>query len=452
MMKNYPARLADFGITMPEISLPAQTVNLEKWAVIACDQYTQDKEFWRRCAETVGSAPSTLNIIFPEVYLGDEDADSRIMAIHKTMRSYIEPEYTPRAILAPSRHAGVFIERETESGTRRGFLMCIDLEKYDWRKGSASLIRSSEETIEERLPPRVIIRNGAPLECPHILLLIDDAENMLMSLFEKLLRGAPYVYETALANGAGSVRGRFVFRMNDWAFIADAITFLHRQSITRYGEDRGFIFAVGDGNHSLAAAKAVWEQYKTEHIGDKNVMNHNARYALVEIVNLYDNALRFEPIHRVFYGMDIKTLRAALMKTGIFTEENTANSEELARLVKDSSASGMRFGLFSNESRVLLKTSGNGVAAAVLEPILQSVIKTAREEGRTLSIDYIHGVDELIKLINSDSNTTGIIMPPFRKEGLFGCIAENGPLPRKSFSMGSALEKRFYLECRKLFW
>jgi hypothetical protein len=449
-METILAQLETLGIAIPEISLPSPHIDLQKWAVIACDQYTQDRDYWKNLDERIGDAPSTLRLIFPEVYLGDDDAGSRAAAIHQTMSAYLQGEYTAHQILSPGRRAGVFIERENERGVRRGFLLAVDLERYDWRRGGQSLIRATEETIEERLPPRVKIRENAPLECPHILLLIDDPENMLMGIFDKLMKDAPLAYSGTLNNG-DMVRGRSVYRKTDWAFINDALQHLYRRSITNSGSEKAVLFAVGDGNHSLAAAKETWERYKAAHRGESGLETHRARYAMVEIVNLYDPNLRFEPIHRAFFNLSHNELLAAARARGIFEEREAAGFDALLRAAGEKDGAKNRFGIFSQNKWTLLESPGGRAAALDMEPLLQDLLREGQAEPPPRSLDYIHGEKELRRIVDSSSGVCGVLMPPFQKEGLFKTIAENGPLPRKSFSIGGAEDKRFYLECRKLF-
>ncbi|GMO27340.1 MAG: DUF1015 domain-containing protein [Termitinemataceae bacterium] len=448
-MNVNPASLAELGVKIPEISLPAASVNIEKWAVIACDQWTQDRDYWLDVANYVGDSPSTLRLIFPEVYLNDENIDERISAIHATMDSYIKNEYKTSSVLAPSRKAGVFVERTIKSGVRRGFIMALDLEKYDWKRNSTSIIRCTEDTIEERLPPRVKIRTKAPLEVPHILVLIDDKENLLMGLFEKLLHNAPIIYKSALMKDGGSVQGRLVYRQNDWNFISDTLNHLYRSSITKFGADNAFLFAVGDGNHSLAAAKTVWEQYKAENKNTPDFNNeHRARYALVEVVNLYDEMLKFEPIHRVLLKINAEDALAALQASGKFNISPQTDIKRLNQLVAEENAGKNRYAFISRFKLALLESEGSAAATVALEPVLQNILR----EKQSASLDYLHDADELCRISLSRDDAAGIILPPFKKDGLFETIAKNGPLPRKSFSMGAACEKRYYLECRKLFY
>lgn len=410
----------------------------QKWAVIACDQYTQDAAYWEGVASFVGGAPSTLHMIYPEIYLDSSDRAGRIERIHKTMRTYVEKIHSGNAVLNPPRRAGAYIERTTRYGTRHGLLLAIDLERYDWRADSQTIIRATEDTLPERLPPRMEVRKGAALELPHILLLIDDHENILTSLLRKLLARAPVAYDTPLMMGGGRVRGKLLYRKNDWALIRDVFEHLSRTSINRYKTDKPFLFAVGDGNHSLAAAKAVWDGYKTAHQGETGIENHPARYATAEIVNLHNPAIMFEPIHRVVFNTDMDSILKIFAALPGFFSEETGGIEQLRRMVEDTSAPENRFGIVGDGRCVLVKCSGGKLLTARIDPLLGGI-----------ETDYIHGEAELLRLAGQGG--VGILLPPFNKQGLFETIVTDGPMPRKSFSMGDANEKRFYLEARQLF-
>ncbi|MDR2803865.1 MAG: DUF1015 domain-containing protein [Treponema sp.] len=441
-MDEIKKRLAAIGIKIPQIILPSKMVDLKKWAVIACDQFTQDAGYWEKVAAFTENAPSTFNLIYPEIYLNQKDRSERIKRIHETMCLYNDTIFTENAILNPPRQAGAFIERVTQHGIRRGVVLAIDLEAYDWKADSQSIIRATEGTLPERLPPRMEIRRGACLELPHILLLINDTENILMPLLEKLLVKAPVIYDTPLMLDGESVRCRLLYRKNDWALIQDVFEHLARTSFNRFHIENPFLFAVGDGNHSLAAAKAVWDEYKAAHADDENINNHPARYALVEVVNLYDTAIVFEPIHRIVFNADAEKILGILSALPGFSSREVGGKEQLKNMVADNAAES-RCGIVSGEQAILVKYSGGKSPTADIDPLLES-----------LELDYIHGEDELFRLASKQDGgvaAAGILLPPFSKKGLFESIASSGPLPRKSFSMGDAGEKRFYLECRQLF-
>jgi uncharacterized protein (DUF1015 family) len=354
------------------------------------------------------------------------------------MRGYVEKLYSSNAPLNPPRRAGAYIERTTRHGTRHGLMLAIDLESYDWHADSQTIIRATEDTLPERLPPRMEIRKGAALELPHILLLIDDRENILNSLLEKLLARAPVVYDTPLMMEGGNVRCKLLYRKNDWALIGDVFEHLSRASINRYKTDKPFLFAVGDGNHSLAAAKAVWDEYKTAHLDEASIKNHSARYAMAEIVNLHDPAIVFEPIHRVVFNTDLDRILNVLAALPGFSSAETGGIEQLRGIVADTSAPENRFGIVSGGRCVLVKCSGDKLLTTGIDPLLAGS-----------EVDYIHGEAELLRL--AEQGGVGILLPPFNKQGLFETIVTSGPMPRKSFSMGDACEKRFYLEARQIF-
>jgi hypothetical protein len=452
-MNEIQRRLGAVGLAVPEILLP-RGVDLRKWAVVACDQFTQDRDYWEKARNAAAGSPSTVNLIFPEVYLSEGDRPRRIAAIHAAMRDYLD-----RGIFA-ARQGCVYLERDTPfQRQRRGLVITVDLEQYDWSPLARPLVRSTEGTVPERLPPRMDIRRNAPLETPHILLLIDDdTDSLLPALGERAKKNAA-AYQTGLMMDSGSVSGWFVDAEADMAFLADRLEELARRALSRYrpageaadGGEAPFLFAAGDGNHSLAAAKGIWEEYKKANTvpGGGAPPDHPCRYALVEIENLYDPAITFEPIHRVLFGMDFDEALSLLAELPGFSSRPAADRAELVRLTGENAA-GNRFGLVSGSRYALVETGASGIATASLQPLLDRRLETSAKSGGSLSIDYIHGEDEVFRLAAAP-RTAGILLPPVKKAGLFETVARTGPLPRKSFSMGEAGEKRFYLECRKLF-
>jgi hypothetical protein len=443
-MDKLNRQLAADVVKIAHIFLPAKNVDIEKWAVIACDQFTQDEDYWRRVEDISRGAPSTLNLIYPEVYLGHGGGAERIERIHETMRSYLGTVYTDSPVLDAPRLAGAFIERKTRHGVRQGLLIAVDLEQYDWQAGSQTLIRATEGTLPERLPPRMDIRRGAALELPHILLMVDDQENMLMSLLEKMLVNAPFAYDTPLMMDGGRVRARFMYRKNDWSLMGNVFDHLSRASINRYKTENPFLFAVGDGNHSLAAAKAVWDEFKQAHAGEYGIENHSARYALAEVVNLYDPAIVFEPIHRIALNTDIDRVIKALGALDSFSAADVDSREALQLMVSDTECPENRCGIVSGDRFVLARYSGSKTATADIDPLLEG-----------FELDYVHGDSEIFRITSAQAagpSAVGVLLPPFSKNSLFRNIAQNGPLPRKSFSIGESCEKRYYLECRRLFY
>jgi hypothetical protein len=447
-MEDFHRQLACWGLKIPEILLPRQGIDLEKWAVIACDQFTQDRAYWEKARRQAGDAPSTLNLILPEIYLQDQDRAARIDSIHQTMTAYLGD-----GTFAPPRRGCVYLERNTPHHPgRRGLVIALDLEQYDWAPAARPLIRATEGTVPERLPPRMEIRRGAALESPHILVLIDDEKDeILPALGERAKRAAP-AYQSPLMLGGGDISGWFLDDAADWAFLAQGFAALARGSQSRYGSAGAapFLFAVGDGNHSLATAREIWREYKTAHAGEPSLMSHPCRYALVEIENLYDPAIQFEPIHRALFNISPDALLARLSALSGFSSRPAEDRAVLSRLVSDTGAA--RLGLVSGERCILVETSAPGLVTVDLQPLLDELVRDSQGGEEAPSIDYIHGGDEIFRLAAAPAaHTAGILLPPVKKSGLFETVARSGPLPRKSFSMGEAVEKRYYLECRRLF-
>ena len=446
-MNNYSNQLKKLGLEVPSILLPKGN-DLRKWPVIACDQFTQDREYWENVKKIIDGAPSTLNLIFPEVFLSDSDAADRIDNIHSAMKRYLQEK-----IFSEPKRGFIYVERDTPfNKKRRGLIAAIDLEQYNWTSSSKPLIRCTEGTVADRLPPRMDIRRGAPLELPHVLLLIDDdTDSFLPSLGERVKNRAP-CYNTQLMMDSGNVTGWLLDTEDDYLFIMKKLEELYSRSINRYNEGFAaegktpFLFAAGDGNHSLAAAKCIWEEYKAKYGSQGTEMSHPCRYALVEIENIYDPAIQFEPIHRLVFDIGFDDTVSLLSLLPDFTCRPVKDRAELLQLFESSSASN-RFGVISDSRYALIETSAAGIATACLQPLLDKYT-----EGRNQLIDYIHDERELFRLA-ADRNrpASGILLPPVQKSGLFKTVKRLGPLPRKSFSMGHSSEKRFYLECREIF-
>ena len=448
-MIEIQTRLEKLGIAIPEILLPR--AELKQWAVIACDQFTQDRAYWKKAAEIAAGSPSSLELIFPEAFLDEENRALRIENIHKSMRNYLDS-----GVFAAPRKGFVYLERDTPFNRgRKGLVAAVDLEQYSWSPAARPMIRSTEGTVADRLPPRMAIRRNAPVETPHILLLIDDETNSLLQGLEERAKKAAPVYQGELMLDSGSISGWFLDSQDDFAFLAERLEELACRALTRYETSasqpasKPFLFAVGDGNHSLASAKEIWEEYKKVN----GVANHPCRYALVEIENIYDPAIKFEPIHRIVFGLDFDAAINVLSALPGFSSRNIGGTEELIRLICEP-VKGNRFGLVcknavSQNRYALVETNAGGLSTACLQPLLDNAVSTSNG---ALSIDYIHGEDELFRIShNSEKPAAGILLPPVQKAGFFETVAKNGPLPRKSFSMGEASEKRFYIECRRLF-
>lgn len=429
-----------YGVSIPEILLP-KNIDLASWSVIACDQYTQDLAYWEKAASISKGKPSTLNLIFPEVYLGGNDKDERIQNIQSKMKDYLAGD-----VFAPAEEECIYIERKTAYGrTRKGLVLCVDLDKYEWKPDSKALIRATEATVPERIPPRMKIRNGAALELPHIMLLANDAKDSLVGGAGKLSKKNAPVYDGDLMQNSGHITGWAVKGADAEALIENALAELAASGTDKNGDT--FLFAVGDGNHSLATAKAVWEENKS-----KLPANSPVRYALVEIVNIYDEGLTFEPIHRVLFKQESEEIISYAASKLDGTVSDAADTAALEKAVADKTADGARYGfIYTKDGKTfckMIQTKITDLAIAALQPVLDEFM--ASKNADKTQIDYIHGSEEVAELGKTEGNT-GILLPPIAKDSFFATINGRGPLPRKSFSMGEASEKRFYVEARKLF-
>ena len=447
-------KIEEFGVFVPKVLLPAN-VDLEKWSVIACDQYTQDLNYWKNVEKIVGDNPSTLNLILPEVYLNSPDKADRIQQIRKSMCDYLQND-----IFATEKEAFIYLERKTNFGrTRKGLVALIDLETYEWKPFSKANIRATEATIVERIPPRMEIRRGAPLELPHIMLLVNDKNDVLVGGNKPADSKAP-VYSGKLNSNGGEITGWTLETSSEIEKITQALNKIAEENTC--DDNSTFLFAVGDGNHSLATAKAVWDERKAEllknNADDQQIAKDNVRFALVEIVNIYDDGLTFEPIHRVIFNIDNEALIEFLQKKLNGNVREIKNAKELEENVKKSWANfGFAYIDKTNQQKyILLETDIKELAVSRLQPEIDEFLKNAVSQNSDdknsakPEIDYIHGSEEVLKLGEKPSSV-GILLPPIAKDSFFETINERGPLPRKSFSMGEADEKRFYLECRKLF-
>jgi len=456
---DYQQKLNQLGLEVPFILLPKSAQSspseLAKWSVIACDQFTQDRDYWEKAKTIAAGSPSTLNLIFPEVFLSDDGADKRIADIHSTMRRYLQED-----VFSQPKQGFIYIERDTPyQKKRRGLIAAVDLEQYDWHPQARPLIRCTEGTVPERLPPRMDIRRAAPLELPHVLLLIDDeTESILSAIGEKVKNTAP-CYSTPLMMDSGKVTGWFLDTESGektLSFIAEKLDELYKRSTGRYGgEGKPFLFAVGDGNHSLATAKGIWEEYKAKNAKAGGALPvHPCRYALVEIENIYDPAIQFEPIHRLIFDVGFDETVKILSALPDYSCRSVDSVQELAKLCakEPQKPAANHFGVISQGRYAFIETSAAGIATACLQPLLD---KYAGDNPQL--IDYIHDEEELFRLsgeggkAEQDRKTAGVLLPPVQKSGLFETVARLGPLPRKSFSMGHSIEKRFYFECRGLF-
>ena len=434
--------LSDIGIQIPQVYLPRPGTDLTKWAVIACDQFTSQPEYWKDVENIVGDAPSTLNLTFPEVYLEEPGGEDRIRSIQATMRNYMD-----EGILEP-REGLIYVERAVGDKTRKGIVLALDLEAYDYTKGSSSLIRATEGTIVDRLPPRIKIREGALLELPHILVLIDDPNRTVIEPVSAAKSRLEKLYDFDLMLGSGHLAGYAVDEeLEDRVIralrgLAEPDTFA-----AKYGIDQNqpvLLFAMGDGNHSLATAKAIWESMKLQ-VG----MDHPSRYALVEIENVHDDGLEFEPIHRVLFGLK-KDLFAELERTfgANLTYTPVASAEEMIRAVDSAQAAKKTIGLVGGGRQFGVLEIANPSSNLPVGTI-QAFLDVFLKEGGAEKIDYVHGEDVTVNL-GSQPGNAGFYLPGMSKSDLFKTVILDGALPRKTFSMGEAHEKRFYMEARKI--
>lgn len=407
-------------ILLPDFS----KTDAKKWAVVACDQFTSEPHYWEAADKEVGDAPSTLRIILPEVYLSE--TEKRIPSINATMEKYFNE------VLVSHPDSMIYTERIQSDGTvRRGIVLAIDLEAYDFTKGANSLIRATEATVIERIPPRVAIRKDAPIELPHVMLLIDDPDQ---SVIEPLMmnNGSALAYDTTLMLGGGSIKGRFLTDEEKSA-VSSALDLLITPEAMkkRYGDASlaPLLFAVGDGNHSLATAKTIYENIKAE-IGDA-ALTHPARYALTEVVNIHDPSMKFEPIYRVVFDVDVNDLITKLQSyvDSLFGDAPEQKIEYISNAVNGT---------------ITVKNPVRQLTVGTLQDFIDSYIK----DNPNASVDYIHGESSVKSLVSNTS--VGFIFSGMNKSELFKTVIYDGALPRKTFSMGHAEDKRYYLECRKI--
>ncbi len=432
----------DIGIQIPQVYLPRKGTDLTKWAVIACDQFTSEPEYWQKVERFIGKAPSSYHLVFPEAYLDKPGEAARIQHIHESMRAYLK-----KGILEP--HTGlVYVQRTSSGRTRHGLMLNLDLEHYDFTKGSTSLIRASEGTIIERLPPRMKIRSGAVLECPHILVLIDDPGGLVIEPVRKAADGLETMYDFELMFGSGHLTGYAVSQsLQDQVVTALCNLAKPEHFAEKYGLRRDapvLLFAMGDGNHSFATAKAVWERIKPE-----KGLGHPARHALVELVNVHDQGLVFEPIHRLLFGLKKDLFSSLRSFFGADISINpVASSEELIAAVDKAQGPLQAIGLVGGGKGFnLLEVTHprSNLPVGTLEAFLEVFIKEAGAD----RIDYVHG-GETVSRLGAQPGNAGFYLPRLSKSDLFKTVILDGALPRKTFSMGEATEKRFYMEARKI--
>ncbi len=393
--------------------LPRAGVDMKKWAVVACDQYTAQKEIWQKADEDVGDAPSALRLIIPEAFL--DESERRVPRVQAAMKEYLSGQLLEEAV-----RGMVLVRRVTQSGARLGLVATVDLEAYDFSASSHSLIRPTEGTIVARIPPRQKVRRGADLELSHVLLLCDDPQRTVIEpLYESRAALRP-LYDTDLMMNGGHVQGWAVEKEEALSRVAGAIRALQ----SGLAPD-GILLAVGDGNHSLATAKAHWEEVKKALPAEEKA-DHPARYAMVELMNIYDEALFFEPIHRVIFG---------------------AGRDQALALLKDAGCVPAQ----DHPDLTIVGPDGD-LPLRITHPLHALPVGTVQQlldRQEDLNLDYVHG-EEAVRQIVAREKAVGILLPAMDKALLFPAVAKDGPLPRKTFSMGEANEKRYYLEARRI--
>ena len=404
-----------------------KNVDMHKWSVVACDQYTSEPKYWEEVESIVGDAPSTLRITLPEIYLNDANVEERIKKINETMTEYLNED-----IFTNLDDSMIYLERTQSDGkVREGIMGIVDLEDYSYEKGSQTLIRATEKTVIERIPPRMKVRENASLELPHIMILIDDEKKNIIESLKNKVTESDIVYDFDLMKNGGHIKG-YLLNNETMDEVDERLKCLADKDYfeNKYGvKDKGILlFAMGDGNHSLATAKACYENLKKE-IGEK-ALSSKSRYALVELVNLHSDALEFEAINRVIFNTDKDKLLNSLKE--YYTINKEGNGQEF-KVVTD-----------SIDETWYIENPKSNIAVGSIQMFLDDYLKD-----NVGKIDYIHGED-VTKSLASKDNNVGFIFDAMAKEDLFKTVILDGALPRKTFSMGHANDKRYYLEARKI--
>ena len=405
---------------------------LTKWAVVACDQYTSQPEYWQRVDEYVGDAPSTLRLILPESKLESDNVEEEIEKINHTMQDYLA-----EGRLKELENVMILLERKLDSGkTRLGLIGKLDLEQYSYEKGSGTPIRATEGTVLSRIPPRMKVRKNAPIELPHIMVLIDDPDKKIIEplLSKESKKQMQMIYSATLMERGGRVSG-WLLSKEQAEKVCQQLTALDdpdRFAQFYHAEGKPVLtYAMGDGNHSLATAKACWEELKAT-LSPEEQETHPARYALVELVNLHDDSLEFEPIHRVLFGVDPKKLLADFLAAYPGAHYGEGEGHQITYVLP-------------GEKGVI--TVPNPTAQLEVGTLQTFLDRYLEENGG--KIDYIHGED-VVEQLASQPDSIGFLLPGMGKDQLFPTVIFDGALPRKTFSMGEAHDKRFYLEARKI--
>lgn len=409
------------------ILLPKNT-DMTKWSVVACDQYTSEPEYWNDVEKIVGDAPSTLKLTLPEIYLEDENVSERIAKINSNMKALLDEDF-----FNEYKDSMIYLERTQSDGKiREGLIGVVDLEAYSYEKGAETPIRATEKTVIERIPPRVKIRENAPLELPHIMILIDDDKKQIIENLKNKVSEDDIVYDFDLMKNGGHVKGYLLNEetMNEvdkgLKELADKEVFAKKYDVNN---KEVLLFAMGDGNHSLATAKACYEKLK-ETMSEEEYLNNPARYALVELVNLHSPALEFEAINRVIFNTNPEKLLKSLKE--YYQINKDGNGQEIEVITNDV------------DEKWYIENPKSNIAVGSIQIFLDEYLKN--NEGK---IDYIHG-EETTKNLAKQSGNVGFIFEAMPKNELFKTVILDGSLPRKTFSMGHSYDKRYYLESRKI--
>ena len=418
------------GFYPADILLP-KGQDMNKWAVVACDQFTSEPEYWQAVENTVGDAPSALRLILPEANLKSPKVDSFITDINAAMNQYLADD-----VFETLTSSLIYIERQQSDGKiRHGLIGMVDLDTYDFTPGSGALIRATEATVQERIPPRARVRRNAPIELPHVMLLIDDPDKTVIEPLTAASDKMDVLYDFDLMQGGGHIKG---FKLSEGQInaVADALTGLcsDEAQMAKYHISGAapLLFAVGDGNHSLATAKACYEEQKQGKTPEE-YLQLPARYALVEVVNNHDDALQFEPIHRVLFHVDVEDFMAAFRKEypELYEGKGEGHTIEVCWSGKDT------FYTVPHPTKQL--------AVATLQVFMDEYLKAHPE----VEVDYIHG-DEITRELGMKEGNMAFLLPGMGKDQLFKTVMADGVLPRKTFSMGHAQDKRYYVEARKI--
>jgi len=397
--------------TPTDILIP-EGVSMELWSVIACDQFSSQREYWESARDKVGDKPSTLNLIIPEAYLEEIDEDKEITKISAAMHEYLES-----GIFKESKESFIYVERRQPDGrVRKGIVGAVDLDEYDFT-GVSAAIRASEGTVLDRLPPRIRIRRAAPLELPHIITFIDDKECKVVEPLAEIADSLPVLYDFELMQGGGHIKGMKVTGKD-----ADNVM----AAMRALNEKNEMLMIMGDGNHSLAAAKVYWDEIK-QNLSEAERENHPARRALVELNNVYDPAVSFEAIHRVLFNIDAKAFIDAFKKAAPQGSDYT-----------------IQWSTRDESGEIGIKAACIGDMLTIMQEFIDDYIKDTDSV-----VDYIHGEDSTKKLAQGD-RCVGLVLPAMDKSDFFETVEKSGVFPRKSFSVGHAEDKRYYLECRAI--